>query len=250
MEEGQNSNLSRKEAIKKEIKTISLIVFIILVFRSSFFEPFRIPSGSMIPTLMIGDFILVNKFSYGFKLPFSDFTFFDINFDPIVLFGKERPNRGDVIVFKFPKDTSTNYVKRVIGLPGDEIEIKDKIIYVNGNQLKTEEISGADFLSDMDENFKVYNLKFFKSQIGDHSHIIQQDSDNYYTNFYDKTIIPEGTYFVMGDNRDFSHDSRFWGFVPESYIKGKAIYVWFSMVLPFSGQEFKLRLSRVGKEIF
>lgn len=244
-----SSTVSKKELIKKELKTISLIVVSILVFRSSFFEPFRIPSGSMIPTLMIGDFILVNKSSYGFKLPFSDFTFFDINFDPIILFGKSSPKRGDVIVFKFPKDPSTNYVKRVIGLPGDEIEIKEKIIYVNGEELKTQEIPGAEYLADMDENFKVYNLKFFKSTIGEHSHIIQQDSDNYYTNFYDKTTIPKGSYFVMGDNRDFSHDSRFWGFVPESYIKGRAMLVWFSMILPFGDKEFKVRLGRIGKKI-
>lgn len=244
-----SESISRKEIIKKEIKTISLIIISILIFKSSFFEPFRIPSGSMIPTLMIGDFILVNKSSYGFKLPFSDFTFFDINFDPIILFGKSSPKRGDVIVFKFPKDTSTNYVKRVIGLPGDEIEIREKIIYINGQELKTEEIPGAKYLEDMDENFKVYNLKFYKSVVGDHSHIIQQDSDNYYTNFYDKTKIPPGSYFVMGDNRDFSHDSRFWGFVPENYIKGRAMLVWFSMILPFGDKQFKIRLGRIGEQI-
>ena len=101
---------SKKDYIKKEVKSISLILLAVLVFRSVLFEPFKIPSGSMIPTLMIGDFILVNKFSYGFKVPFSDINLLGVNMDPIYLFGKESPKRGDVVVFKFPKDKSVNYI--------------------------------------------------------------------------------------------------------------------------------------------
>jgi signal peptidase I len=119
-------SVSRKEKFIKEVKSFTMIIMSVLIFRSVLFEPFKIPSGSMIPTLLIGDFILVNKFSYGFKVPFSDwFT------DPVYITGPKQPERGDVIVFKYPKDTNLNYIKRVIGLPGDTIEVIDKVVYVN-----------------------------------------------------------------------------------------------------------------------
>ncbi len=127
MNPGPVIELTKKQKIIKEVKSIFWILVLVLTFRSVFFEPFRIPSGSMIPTLMIGDFILVNKMSYGFKVPFSDYWT-----DPTYLFGKSNPERGDVVVFKYPKDTSINYIKRVVGLPGDTIEIKRKIVYING----------------------------------------------------------------------------------------------------------------------
>ena len=238
--------LSKKEKFKKEFKSITLIIIVVFTFRSVFFEPFRIPSGSMIPTLMIGDFILVNKFSYGFKVPFSDISLFGLNWDPIYLFGQERPERGDVIVFKYPDDPSINYIKRLVGLPGDEIEIKDKIVYVNGKSLPMKEFPGKEIMEDMDEKFKYYNLKFYKSQTGDHEHIVQLDSDNFYRVDMDKRKIPKNHYFVMGDNRDFSSDSRSWGYVEHKNIKGEAILVWFSMILPFGDNSFKLRPWRIG----
>ena len=233
--------LSKKQKAIKEIKSISIILFVVLFFRSVFFEPFRIPSGSMIPTLMIGDFILVNKMAYGFKVPFSDFFS-----DPIYITQKENPKRGDIIVFKYPKDTSINYIKRVIALPGDTIEIKNKIVYINDQPLKTEEVPGAEIMKDMDDKFKGYNLKFYKAQTGEHTHILQQDSDNYYKVDHEKETIPPDMFFVMGDNRDFSYDSRFWKFVPHKYIKGRAILVWFSMIFPFGENDFKFRPGRIG----
>ena len=159
--------LTKKQKAVKEVKSIILIVSLVLVFRSVFFEPFRIPSGSMIPTLMIGDFILVNKMSYGFKVPFSDISIFDFNSDPIYLFGKSDPKRGDVVVFKFPNDRSINYIKRVVGLPGDEIEIRNKVVFVNGKPLEMKEIPGKDIMEDMDDKFKGYNLKFFNIKTGE-----------------------------------------------------------------------------------
>ncbi|MBI2521562.1 MAG: signal peptidase I [Bdellovibrio sp.] len=240
--------LTRKQKIVKEIKSLTILVVIILIFRSIFFEPFRIPSGSMIPTLMIGDFILVNKMAFGFKLPFSDFFG-----DPIYLFGKSNPKRGDVVVFKYPKDPSVNYIKRVIGLPGDTIEIKNKIIYINGAPIDVKDITsteqGKKILDDMDDKFKGHNLKLLETKTGEHSHIIQQDNDNFYKVDYEKLTVPDGKFFAMGDNRDFSYDSRFWGFVPHEYIKGKALFVWFSFILPFSDNEVKFRPWRIGTGI-
>src|SRR5690606_22202428 len=198
-----NKTVSKKEKWKKEAKSIALIIFLVLGFRSVFFEPFKIPSGSMIPTLLIGDFILVNKFSYGFKVPFSDWFS-----DPIYITGPKRPERGDVIVFKYPKDTNLNYIKRVIGLPGDTIEVIDKVVYVNNNPIETKEIDGKEILEDMDEKYKSYQFKFLETQTGNAKHISQIDMGNdYFANYY-KFTVPNDNYFVMGDNRDFSADSR------------------------------------------
>lgn len=240
---------NKKKHIMKEIRSLAVIFIAVLVFRSVLFEPFRIPSGSMIPTLMIGDFILVNKFSYGFKVPFSDIALGSVNSDPIYLFGESEPKRGDVIVFKYPEDPATNYIKRVIGLPGDTIEIRQKVVFVNGEEINTEEIDGKVIMEDMDDKFKKYNLKFFNAKTGEADHIIQQDNDNYYKVDLEKVEIPEGKFFVMGDNRDFSYDSRFWGFVPKENIRGKALFVWFSMILPFGEDDFKFRYWRIGTPI-
>lgn len=241
--------LTKKQKFLKEFKSISLILIVVFTFRSVFFEPFRIPSGSMIPTLMIGDFILVNKFAYGFKVPFSDFSFMDMNWNPIYIAGKSSPQRGDVVVFKYPESPSINYIKRVVGVPGDVIEIRNKLVYINGEQLVAEEIDGKEIMEDMDEKFKVFNLKFFQAQTGEANHIIQQDDDNFFKVDFDRRKIPDGKYFVMGDNRDFSSDSRFWGYVPEEYIKGKALFVWFSMIFPFGEHDFKFRPWRIGTPI-
>src|SRR6187431_2045531 len=153
--------ISRKEKFIKEAKSFTFIILSVLIFRSVLFEPFKIPSGSMIPTLLIGDFILVNKFAYGFKVPFSDwFT------DPIYVTGPAQPERGDVIVFKYPKDPNLNYIKRVVGLPGDTIEVIDKVVYVNSKPIETKEISGKEIIEDMDEKYKQYNFKFFETKTG------------------------------------------------------------------------------------
>ena len=232
-----------KEKIIKEVKSIALIVVVVFAFRSTFFEPFTIPSGSMIPTLKIGDYILVNKFSYGFKVPYSDMFW-----NPIYITSFKTPERGDVIVFKYPKDPSVNFIKRLIGLPGDEIEIIDNIIYINGTPINTEPIDGKEIMADMDDKFKSYAFDFFKAQTGKHEHVLQFTRNGYKYN-KQKTIIPAKHYFVMGDNRDFSADSRYWGYVPQENIKGKAMFIWFSMVSPFSEHKFAFRPYRIGKVI-
>lgn len=245
-ESGQKKKLTKSEKFKKEAKSFTLIVFSVLMFRSMFFEPFKIPSGSMIPTLLIGDFILVNKFSYGFKVPFTDWFG-----DPIYMTGPEKPKRGDVIVFKYPNDTSLNYIKRVIALPGETVEMIDKVVYVNGKAIDTNQVDGTEIMEDMDDKYKNYNFKFYETYTGDATHISQVDQDNFFSaNFYRYTV-PENNYFVMGDNRDFSADSRSWGPVPFGHIKGKAIAVWFSLSFPWPWSQdeqetFKFRPWRIG----
>lgn len=244
----EQKNPKKFEKAKKEIKSITLIILVVFAFRSVFFEPFKIPSGSMIPTLLIGDFILVNKFSYGFKVPFSD-----IFGDPKYITGPEQPARGDVIVFKYPKDPNLNFIKRVIGLPGDTVEIVDKKVFVNDKEIETKEVSGEKIMEDMDEKYKHFNFKFYETQTGDHVHLTQIDEDNQYNNYMPRTVVPKNMYFVMGDNRDFSMDSRFWGFVPFENIKGKAFLVWFSMTIPWpwEGDDalFTFRPWRIGNPI-
>jgi signal peptidase I len=241
--------ISKKQKMIKETKSIILIIVAVLTFRSIFFEPFRIPSGSMIPTLMIGDFILVNKFAYGLKVPFTDFVFGEKSFDPIYIAGKGDPLRGDVVVFKYPKDLSVNYIKRVVGLPGDTIEIRNKVVFINDKPIESKEFDGKSIMADMDDKFKGYNLKFLKLKTGEHEHVIQQDNDNYFKVDFDKMTIPPGKFFMMGDNRDFSYDSRYWGFVSHEQIKGRAMFVWFSFIFPFGENPMKFRPGRIGTPI-
>lgn len=235
--------------VLKEVRSILVIVVIVFAFRSTFFEPFKIPSGSMIPTLMIGDFILVNKFSYGVKIPFSD-----MYSDPIYLAEFDLPKRGEVIVFKYPKDTSLNYIKRVVGLPGDRIEVIDKIVYVNGEPLPADLVMNkevTDTKNDLEPKFKALSLNFLDSKTGEHEHKIIHWEDGYFTNEFGPIVVPAGNYFVMGDNRDFSADSRRWGFVPFRHIKGRALLVWFNLNLPIFGSEHpsKFRPWRIGNMI-
>ena len=234
--------------ILKDIKYVILIVIGILIFRSTCLEPFKIPSGSMIPTLMIGDFILANKMSYGLKVPFSDWELWGRD-GPIYIFGSSMPQRGDIVVFKYPRDKSMNFIKRVVGVPGDTVEIRDKMLYINNQQVGVREIDGKEIMKRIDKKFKDLNLKFYESTTGAYKHIIQIDKDNFFRTEFSPTIIPPGMFFVLGDNRDFSHDSRFWGFVPMENVKGKALLVWLSLKFANDGEDssFEFRLSRIGK---
>ncbi len=237
--------------IKGFFKLISIFVIIIIcitIIKSSFIEPYRIPTGSMLPTLMIGDLIFVNKMSYGFKIPFSDITYGDMNHDPKYLFGQSNPKRGDVIVFKFPRDPSINYIKRVIAIPGDTVEIVEKVLYINGLEVSREHVNSRNFMNDMDEQYKDYDLRFFRERLALRKHYIQLDNDNYFKVNSKKITIPDDQFFVMGDNRDYSYDSRFWGLVPRKNIKGRAFLIWFSIILPVGenkGSTFKFRPWRI-----
>ena len=178
----------------------------VLVLRSFIYEPFQIPSGSMLPTLKVGDFILVNKYHYGLRTPVGNIKFLDNN----------EPQRGDVMVFKYPKNPSIYYIKRVIGLPGDEIVYKDKMLFVNG------ELQAQTLLAQMPPVEPKRLL--VNENLSGVEHEIYRDTQAPVMSGGWK--VPEGHYFMMGDNRDNSNDSRYWGFVPDELIVGKAVSVW------------------------
>ena len=189
------------------------VILIVFVLRSFLFEPFKIPSGSMIPTLLVGDCILVNKFTYGIRLPVINKKVIDIN----------SPQRGDVMVFRYPEDPSLDYIKRVVGLPGDHIEYKNKRLIINGQPLET--TIEADY-SYTAPGLNQITAKQLSETLGEHTHAILNDDD---APVMDGGItVPAGHYFVMGDNRDHSNDSRFWGFVPEENVVGKAFMIWWN----------------------
>ena len=203
------------------------VIALVFVLRSFLFEPFKIPSSSMVPTLLVGDLILVNKFDYGIRLPVINKKIIDV----------ANPQRGDVMVFKYPKDMSQDYIKRVIGVPGDKITYENKRLTVNGQPVGYEPLD--DYL---DDERPVYHKQYLEKLANAPHRILNMDGARTInlpaveefphhencTYSYDKftCIVPEGNYFMMGDNRDNSADSRYWGFVPDKNIVGKAVFVW------------------------
>ena len=211
-------------------KSFFPILFIVLVLRSFVAEPFRIPSGSMMPTLLHGDFILVNKFAYGIRLPVLHTKILDVG----------SPQRGDVVVFRFPKDPSDDYIKRVIGLPGDHIVYKDKVLFINGkrvDQIIKERYQGTGTNSMMNGAVVLHeNIESVRHDI-----LVNYSRFNAAGEF----SVPDNHYFVMGDNRDHSSDSRVWGVVPEGNLVGRAFLIW--MNWDFSGRKFNFE--RIGQRI-
>ncbi|WP_031432288.1 signal peptidase I [Methylomarinum vadi] len=189
------------------------IVLIVLLLRSFLVEPFRIPSGSMMPTLLIGDFILVNKFSYGIRLPVLNTKVIDI----------DEPERGDIVVFRYPKDPTVDYIKRVIGLPGDRIAYYNKKVYVNGKLAKQVSLGRYQGVG-QGANMSGAEHLLEDLQGVEHSILISRGLPSVEGVY----VVPAGHYFVMGDNRDNSNDSRYWGTVPEQNLVGKAFFIWMS----------------------
>ncbi|RUM90352.1 MAG: signal peptidase I [Thiomicrospira sp.] len=225
----ERSVTTEKEPILVEYSRSLFPVFlIVLVLRSFVIEPFRIPSGSMYPTLEIGDFIVVNKFAYGIKLPVTQTKILPIG----------EPKRGDVVVFKYPKDPDVDYIKRVVGLPGDEITYIGRTVFINGKPAKQTllgEYQG-------EGSGKVMNgASLMQENLGDASHLILSDREKTSQDM-NTVVVPEGHYFMMGDNRDHSNDSRFWGFVPEKNLKGKAFGIWMNW-------DDGIQFDRIGKGI-
>ena len=200
----QNKPLIKSEGIVSEYSHAFFpILLVVLIVRSFIFEPFRIPSGSMIPTLQVGDFIIVKKYSYGLRIPVLEKKFIEIG----------KPKSGDVAVFRLPSDPKTNYIKRVIGLPGDRIVYRNHHLLINDQSIPLT---------------KTDNLSRYSEVIDDYEYSIQilyprnVMGDGIY-------IVPENSYFMMGDNRDNSKDSRFIGSIPESYLVGEAVRIWMHM---------------------
>ena len=217
--------LNKEPLLVEYGKSFFPVLFIVLVLRSFLVEPFQIPSGSMKPTLDVGDFILVNKFSYGIRLPVIDKKIIEVG----------DPKRGDVMVFRYPSDPAVNYIKRVVGLPGDKIRYtSDKHLYVN-DQLVAEQMVST-------EPGTLGSAQLYKEKLGEIEHMIRKEMSRYRAPPDKEWTVPAGHYFMMGDNRDNSNDSRYWddpnipkdelGMVPDKNIVGKAFAVWMSWPEP------------------
>ena len=210
------------------------VLLLVLVFRGFIFEPFRVPSNSMMPTLLTGDFIIVNKFDYGLRLPITNTRLVEFS----------SPNRGDVIVFRYPNYEKTpgysgvDFIKRIVALPGDVISYKKDQLTVNGELVGVKKIGPY---VGVDSGKSMNNYRLVREVIDTAGHDILLNPKGHSKELVEITI-PEGHYFVMGDNRSHSSDSRFWGFVPEDYIIGRAIGIWMHWDWNYNTMQF----SRIG----
>lgn len=224
-------------------KQLAIAIFIVMFLRSSIVEPYKIPSGSMIPTLFIGDHIFVNKFAYGFKIPFTEF----ILEKPIFMTKATLPARGDVIVFRYPKDESINYIKRVVGLPGDLIAIRDKVLYLNNKPIAIDPLKDERLEAGIENEEERQVLTLYKEKLENVEHPVLYNMNSLLNSDYGPVEIPEGKLLCLGDNRDRSSDSRVWGFVPLENVKGKAMFVWLNFVFQMENEfRFQFRPERIG----
>ena len=213
-------------------KSFFPVILVVFLLRSFLVEPFKIPSGSMLPTLLIGDFILVNKYTYGIRLPVINVKVVDVN----------APKRGDVMVFRYPENPSLDYIKRVVGVPGDRVAYRNKQLSINGEALKLAPDGEFNYI---EQGLSYIQAKRWRERLGerDHSVLTHPDTppvqlagvkqfplrDNcVYNEEGFSCTVPPGHFFMMGDNRDSSSDSRYWGFVPEANIVGKAFLIWWN----------------------
>lgn len=220
----ESGKTAKEPLIVEYARSFFPIILIVLLLRSFLVEPFRIPSGSMMPTLLIGDFILVNKFAYGVRLPVLNTKVIDIG----------RPERGDVVVFRFPKNPSVDYIKRVVGVPGDRVAYYNKQLYVNGELVKQTPLGRY---TGVGQGRSMTGSLLLNEALGavEHDILIHNGQPSVEGEF----VVPEGHYFVMGDNRDNSNDSRYWGTVPEENLVGKAFLIWMNWDWESGGVAFE-----------
>ncbi len=235
LKRGKNTKDTKKDepVIVEYAKSFFPVLLLVVFLRSFVAEPFRIPSGSMMPTLEVGDFILVNKFAYGVRLPVFRTKIFSNN----------DPKRGDVFVFRYPDRPWQNFIKRVVGVPGDIIRWQADKLYINGQLVINEETGDYDAVDQSGDKRDARRHK--EDLMGVEHDIIFYPQ--YYKDFDQsrEITVPEGKYFAMGDNRFGSHDSRFWGFVPEENLVGKAMIIW----MHYAGNNDGIELSRIGTSI-
>lgn len=206
------------------------VILVVLVLRSFLVEPFRIPSGSMMPTLLDGDFILVNKYTYGIRLPVINRKIIEI----------DVPKRGDVVVFRYPRNPSVDYIKRIVGLPGDTISYYNKQLYVNGKPMP-QESRGTYIGTGTAANMTGAERRLEHLDGVDHEILLVPDRDS----LEGEVVVPPGHYFVMGDNRDNSNDSRVWGFVPDQNLVGRAFMIWMN----WDSAQNRVSWERIGNGI-
>ncbi|MFW0776882.1 MAG: signal peptidase I [Rickettsiales bacterium] len=226
MTEQQAEKKEKKHSWDDTLRTIIVAILLALSFRSLLYEPFHIPSGSMKSTLLVGDYLFVSKYSYGYSrysfplgLPIFEGRVMD-----------SKPERGDIIVFRLPANPRIDYIKRLIGMPGDRVQVKDGIVFINGEPLKREQMD--DYLDDRNK-YNVRNIPRFEETLPEGKrYTILEDKENGPADNTTTFIVPEGHYFFMGDNRDNSIDSRFTnevGFIPEENLVGKALMIFCSV---------------------
>lgn len=208
----------------ENLKSLFFLILLVLCFRWSIASPYHVPTASMEPTIKVGDRLLAFKLSYGFKIPFTDYSLVEWS----------SPKQGDIIVFRYPKEPQIDYVKRVVGIPGDRVRVESNTIYINGVvQAKVEHNFDRSILTDIDDNPQIKNL--YRETLKGVEHWVMQDKPGPFDMFRSRFppdgefLVPEDSLFVMGDNRDNSTDSRTWGVVPMSYVRGKALFVLWSM---------------------
>ncbi len=215
--------MDKEESLGDTIKTVVYAILIAIVIRTLWFEPFKIPSGSMYPTLYVGDYLFVSKYTYGYSkhsLPWSMPLFEGRVWD-------DAPARGDVVVFKYPRDNRTDFIKRVIGLPGDKIKLEEGRLFINGKRVEREQIE--DFVMRNNLGNAERYRQYIETLPGGVKHRVLEISDHEDNDDFSEVEVPQGNYFMMGDNRDRSDDSRVnVGFVPEENLVGKARFLFFS----------------------